>query len=434
MVFFLCVTHTMVKNHKVVLMQNPHVKYLQGSNGSFHLFYHEHGVIFLRSYVNNAWTMPIVLAETASPMFSLSEYESTGYILYTTMDGNLFLATSTDFVNWEHKSMMRGSQNPSKTKFFMMPTENAFHIIYHMPTESTGIDSLVYTVFQNGRWEKPYQIDRFLANANNPFFARRLDQEHVILYYRTGRNVWSAREMLLSPYTMGSLTPLFQTPTPCTDLSIVNDNERIHLLYVVKGMFRTQLVYQYKHTLAVSTPRIIWEGPSCENCLAYFEHGNLILIWTVNAQPYRCLSENNGALFGSIEKFTTTFPGQCVKGECIGTQNEAINASEFFGDAAKGYLPSFLPAQISRPSDAPSARDISPADPNKASAALKESHQQQLQELTQLLSQRSDEISTVNAHWKSQIGRLEAQLQAALEENQRLQKTQPFQSPVSRED
>ena len=115
---------------------------------------------------------------------------------------------------------------PTAQGFSLLPTKEAFHIIYHLPTEATGVDSLVYSVFRNGQWEKPYQIDRFLPLKQTPFLARRLSDAHIILYYRTGRNVLSAREMLLTPYTIGSVTPLIQTPTPCTDLSIINDTRK----------------------------------------------------------------------------------------------------------------------------------------------------------------------------------------------------------------
>ena len=263
-------------------MQNPYVKYLKTKNGYFYLFYYEHGNIFCRSFSHDGWTVPQKIAEKASPVFSVCQYEAITYLLYSGGEGQLYLASSADFASWEHRPLRNGISPTDRTRFFLLPTKEAFHIIYHLPTEATGVDSLVYSVFRNGQWEKPYQIDRFLPLKQTPFLARRLSDAHIILYYRTGRNVLSAREMLLTPYTIGSVTPLIQTPTPCTDLSIINDTERIHILYFVRNMFRTQVVYQYKHTVAISTPRILWEDTNCENCLAYQENGRLILMWTAN--------------------------------------------------------------------------------------------------------------------------------------------------------
>lgn len=59
--------------------------------------------------------------------------------------------------------------------------------------------------------------------------------------------------MLLS-HTLGTLTPLVQAQTNFIDISIVNDMERIHTLYIIRNMFRTQVLYQYKQTTAISTP------------------------------------------------------------------------------------------------------------------------------------------------------------------------------------
>lgn len=403
-------------------MQNPHVKYLKTKNGFFYLFYAEQGNIFCRSFSHDGWTVPQKIAERTAPVFSLCQYEDVTYLLYSSGEGQLFLASSGDLSHWEHRPMMSGTQNTERTKFFLLPDRDAFHIIYHLPTESTGVDSLVYSVFREGKWEKPYQIDRFLPMQKTPFLARRLSREHIILYYRTGRNVLSAREMLLTPYTMGSVTSLLQTPAPYTDVSIVNDNEKIHILYIVRGMFRTQVVYQYKHTSAISTPRILWEDANCDNCLAFLEQGKVVLMWTVGGQPLRCVSENGGASFGPVERYMEKFPAYCLKGELLGAQEDALNASECYGNAQHGFLPAVFaptpqPAPVAEPTPSMPRPDYS-----KAYAALQDAHKKELEDLSALLAQRSDEVAAVNARWKAQTERLEAELAALRQENERLRK------------
>ena len=321
--------------------------------------------------------------------------------------------------------MRNGSYPTEHTKFFLLPTQEAFHIIYHLPTEATGIDSLVYSVFRNGQWEKPYQIDRFMPMKQTPFLARRLGDAHIILYYRTGRNILSAREMLLSPYTIGSVTPLVQTPTPCTDLSVINDSEKIHMLYIVRNLFRTQVVYQYKHTAAISTPRILWEDANCENCLAYQENGRLILMWTVNGQPLRCISENGGTSFGTVERYVEKFPAHCIKGELLGATEKDLNAAECYGNGQHGYIPVvFTPSPLPEP---PKAAEQVETEYSKAYTALQASHKKQLEEFSVLLEQRSDEIATVNARWKTQLERMEQEISALRQENERLRQAHPHE-------
>ncbi|MBR4016031.1 MAG: hypothetical protein IKI88_07540 [Anaerotignum sp.] len=411
-------------------MQNPHVKYLKTKNGYFYLFYYEQGNIFCRCYAANGWTAPQRIAEKTFPVFSLCQYQDTVYLLYSGDGGQLYLASSVDFSQWEHRPMMTGTHHTGQTKFFILPTEDAFHVVYHLPTESTGVDSLVYTSFREGQWEKPYQIDRFLPMHQTPFFARRLSREHVIFYYRTGRNVISAREMLLTPYTMGSVTPLIQTPSPCIDVSIVNDSEKIHMLYIVRSLFRTQVVYQYKHTAAISTPRILWEDGNCDNCVIYLENGNVVAMWTVNGQPMRCISQNGGSNFGPAERYTNPFPAYCTKGELLGAEDMALNSTELYGDAQHGFLPALFPlaAQPAPAKEEPRQNPL--PDYEKAFASLQESHKQQMEELSLLLAQRSDEISTVNARWKAQMEQMENQMAALRRENEQLKTNQSNISPA----
>ena len=399
-------------------MQNPHVKYLKTKKGSFYLFYHEQGDIFCRSYSEKGWTLPQKIAEKTASVFSLCQYDETAYLLYSSGEGQLYLASSQDLSSWEHRPMLSGTQSTGNTKFFLLPIENSFHVIYHQPTESTGVDSLVYTSFRKGQWEKPYQIDRFIPMQKTPFLARRLSREHIILYYRTGRNVLSAREMLLEPYTMGSVTPLIQTPSPCTDLSIVNDSEKIHLLYIVRGMFRTQVVYQYKHTSAISTPRIIWEDNNCDNCMVYLQEDNVILMWTVNGQPLRCICKNGA--FSPVERFTGKFPARCMKAELIGAKYEDFNSMECYGDMQNGFLPTVYPLPALSAPQKQQRQPIPQPDHSQAYTALQESHKQQMEELSALLTQRSDEIAAVNARWKAQTEKLEAELSALRKENEQL--------------
>ena len=387
-----------------------------------HISPYEHGNIFCRSFSHDGWTVPQKIAEKASPVFSVCQYEAITYLLYSGGEGQLYLASSADFASWEQRPLRNGTSPTDRTRFFLLPSKEAFHIIYHLPTEATGVDSLVYSVFRNGQWEKPYQIDRFLPLKQTPFLARRLSDAHIILYYRTGRNVLSAREMLLTPYTIGSVTPLIQTPTPCTDLSILNDTERIHILYIVRNMFRTQVVYQYKHTIAISTPRILWEDTNCENCLAYQENGRLILMWTANGQPFRCISENGGASFGAVERYMEKFPAYCIKGELLGANDAALNAAECYGNGQHGFLPAvFAPSPL--PEAPKAAKQAEEDDYSKAYTALQASHKKQIEEFSVLLEQRSDEIAAVNARWKTQLEKMEQELSALRMENAQLRQS-----------
>ncbi|WP_317856231.1 hypothetical protein [Chakrabartyella piscis] len=414
-------------------MQNPQIKYVRGSNGLLFIFYLENQSIYMELCYGKQPIPRQMVGENVVQLFSLCQYQDMVYLLYATNEGTLILASSKDFTNWKYRVIMEEVPHGGRTKFFMVPMEDAFHIVYHMPTESTGVHSLVYTVFRGGEWEKPYQIDRFLYGEQVPFFARRLGREHIVLYYRTARTTWSAREMLLSPYTIGSLTPLIQTPTPCTDISVVNDEERIHVLYIVRNLFRTQVVYQYKQRLSISTPKVIWEDTNCDNCSVVIAGEKVILMWTVNQQPMRCISENNGTNFGLVERYTGDFPTRCFKGELITSLQTQIEETEIYGDYQRRTTPylHFPEEQLYKKGDmrqnstfTEKELDVTPKHQEETlhkeeqqMMQMKESHKKEMEALSTVLSQRNDEIAEVNARWQNQVTRMEQEIQKLRQEN-----------------
>ncbi len=420
-------------------MQNPQIKYVRGNNGLLFVFYLENQTIYMELCHGKQPIPRKAVGENVAQMFSLCQYQEMVYLLFATNDGSLMLASTKDFSNWKHRVIMEDVPYGGRTKFFMIPMEDAFHVVYHMPTESTGVHSLVYTVFREGVWEKPYQIDRFLYGEQVPFFARRLSREHIVLYYRTARNTWSAREMLLSPYTMGSLTPLIQTPTPCMDLSVVNDDERIHVLYVVRNLFRTQVVYQYKQRLAISTPKVIWEDANCDNCSVVISGEKVILMWTVNQQPMRCVSDNQGTTFGLVERYTGDFPERCFKGELITKIGGKLQETEIYGDYQRRTQP-FLHLKEERNNQqgddlktkvfseevelSPKVKNEKPQVDQQKLMQLHAYHKKEVEAMSNLLAQRNDEIAEVNARWQKQVTYLEGELEKLRVENQELKQKQ----------
>ena len=237
-------------------MQIPYVKYLKTKNQDTLLVYFERNTLFFKIGTQSGWSHPQIIADQVNPAFALSQYNGEVFLLYSTRLGELYLMKTKDFAQWDRKQISIEKRDLSQTKFFMIPDQNALHLFYHLPTETTGVHALIYTVFRNGKWEKPCQIDRFLPFGQTPFLTGKRHQRHILLYYRTARNIVTVREMLLSPSTIGSMYPVIQTPYPCSDLSIIQDRERIHLLYIVKGLFRSQVIYQYKQSTSISAPRI----------------------------------------------------------------------------------------------------------------------------------------------------------------------------------
>ncbi|NLK36680.1 MAG: coiled-coil domain-containing protein 22 [Epulopiscium sp.] len=422
-------------------MQAAHVKYLKLNQHGLCILYHELTTLYYKVSVQGGWSYPKTLASNVSSTFSIAEHQNFAYVLYSTLDGNIVLAKTSDFSHWDYRQLISGRKDLIRTKFFILPEEDKFHMIYHLPTELTCIHSLVYAVSENGQWNTPYKIDRFMPFQNVSFFARKVRENHIILYYRTARNVISAREMLLSPYTIGSVNPIIQTPYPCIDLSILNNSERIHLLYIVKSMFRCQVVYQYKEATSISTPRVLWEGSNCENCMVYQQDDKLHFMWIGNGQPYHCCSTDNGGSFQAVEKYTAAFPRRCTKGEFISAEKSPLfDASELYGDIDSNFQPLQFFEKEQPPIPTFPMQDVAlSAFPNISASedyhnpsiyprngsqfkTTTESQQEQIDELSRLLAQRSEEIGSINAKWRETVAQLEKALAAEKAKNSQLSK------------
>ncbi len=422
-------------------MQIPNVKYLQTETGQYACFYQENRTIFYRTSTETGWSTPISAATHVLPMFSLCQYDRHTYLLYTTEAGELVLSASADLSHWTPRTLYHNA-GTSPVKYFMIPQKDAFHVIYHTPAEQNGVQNLMYSVFRQGQWQTPYCIDCFLPLQQEIFRARRLGNDHIILYYRSGRNTICAREMLLSPFTIGSAAPLIQTGLPCVDFSILHDAEKMHILYVVRNMFRTQVLYRFKQSTAISNPRLLWEGSNCNSCLLHADAKRLTLFWTASGQTFRCVSENNGYLFGPIEQCTMPLPPYSIKGELISAGNFFGNAAELFGDRERGFLPATLPVvpdtsgqsatpPVQTPQTPPIGKDAfssasAPSGETKNFSSFSPSANQtnqsaDIQELTTLLAQRSEEISELNGKWQQRAQSLEDTVAHLQEENKILQ-------------
>ena len=102
-------------------MQNPHVKYLK-TNHAFYLFYYEQGSILCRHHTAEGWTAPKKVAERTAPIFSLCQYREKAHLLYSNIDGQLYMASSADLDQWEHSPMSEELRSNGNTKFFLLPT------------------------------------------------------------------------------------------------------------------------------------------------------------------------------------------------------------------------------------------------------------------------------------------------------------------------
>lgn len=383
-------------------MQTPFTKFLQTKSGVCAVFQQENGNIFCRILQGNEPGNSILLAEKTRPYFSLCRYQDYTYLLFVTQNGELTLSASADLCHWEPRILQQQS-SLGTGNYFMIPQQDAFHLIYHKPIYPNGIHALLYAVFRQGTWQKPYCLDHFLPMPNIAFQAKRLKENHVILYYPSGKTAFSARELLLSPFTVGSLSPLIQTSSPAIDVSICESRDRIHILYLVRNLFRTQVLYRYRQTTAISRPRLIWEGIGCDTCMIFQSNHQLSLLWTAGGETFRCVSENDGHTFGPVESLTEFLPFPTRKGELVSDSSFAVT-SETLGSEHGFFLPS-------------SAAENRQISENTLHAAEESSNQINA---SQSMDAYSQKLFAVNEAWQKKVTALESEMENLKQENETL--------------
>lgn len=321
-------------------MENPYIKYLKTDSGNTYIYYTENGNLIMYEYKPLHSCPYEVIATNVVGRFSLSHYDGTTYITYYKNDGNLYVCTTKDNIQFTHTICMVNPHNFGKGKVFLIPMENTCYMVYNTPTEISNIENLVYSEYVDGVWQSPINIDRLISNGNQNYYARRLSLDHIVFYYKTSKNLWNSKELLISSNTQGKRNTLFQSNSPCIDISIVNTSEKIHMLYITRNMFRTQVVYQYKHTNAISPPRILWEGNYCQHCLAFLEGSKLTLMWRINQVFMECVSYDEGVTFSPVSRYSGLYPSKCEKGEYVASGGiSEFNSTGFYADSIRGNLP-----------------------------------------------------------------------------------------------
>ena len=392
-------------------MQVSYVKYVKRQEGEVFLFYYEEGTIYCRVWKNEKWSSKTSVVVGALENFAVTQTEKELYLLYLTQEKNLVLAKTEDGENWKEKVLMQDGEAFLQTKFFMVAWKNSFYLIYHQPVENAMVHNLYCVGFENGKWGSLQLIDQCLPMQGNPYISLRIGDGHFMLYYRTQRNVICAREILLSPFTVGSVVPVIQTPNPCTELSLLQDSQKVHQLYIVKGLMRCQVVYQYKQAAAISTPRVIWQDGNCEKCIIYRTKGRLYLMWSANGYTYRCFSQDNGGHFYPVERMILPMPKGCIKGEfLLPLESDSFFATEAIADPKKGFemyyfLQQFVKKQEKivvmekekeKEVEKVLERDISSENELK----------NEIEEMRNILEERQEVLIQSNASWKKRVGEI----------------------------
>lgn len=418
-------------------MQTQSMKLLRTRTNQLLFFFYSNGNILLKKGTAQAFSSPEMIIEDVSPNFSVClSSEDIPYILCSSNTGSIYFCRE-NHGKWDKKMLMESSIfHQASIKFYLFLERNQIHFIYSMPSEDGKQNYIMSLVCEDGKWGNPHKIDSFLPLRQSNFLIHEIEENHIVLYYKTKENGISSREMLLSPITLGTLNPIIQAGYPMLDFSFLTTRDKIHFISIIKGTFSSQLIYRNKYQAQFSSPIVLCEGQRMEHCLIFSLKNRIWIFWMNNGQMFYVTSDNEGRQFSTPAKYQGNISKKLVKAEYRSKINSELLCNEVFVDSETQNEILILPEiylefygkynkkQYTEKKTAKEDQENIEKLKNKlfqTEAALKEANNQIMQ-LTKDLSLRSNEISSVNVQWRGQWNTMKEELKKTEEKWKESQK------------
>ncbi len=291
-------------------------------------YYSKEREIICRTYENNKWGRGIRVLSNTRPNFTVTiGKESMIYLFCQENIGDIVLCTGKDD-EWKSKVILKNQSNKIyPIQLYPIITDDGICLTYNVPVPDDNKSN--YIVFQkldaNGQWSQASRIDKFVSMQDDLYKVQSISNEHMILFYqtRTPENNLGYRE--INPYMQGDYNIFHSTAYNIIDSSFLTTNNTIHVLYIVKSMFSTQLLYRKKESKQFSNPITIWEGQKINNCLIFFANDKLYATYTHNGQLFYCISENKGISFSRPARYKNKFCLNPVKSTYISETPQSEN-------------------------------------------------------------------------------------------------------------
>lgn len=421
-------------------------------NSLFVFFGNEYGINCSR-YENQSWLEPELIIPNVHSQFSVSvSANDVIYILCRDKNNKIFICRKNEADSWESKPLIENKYNFTP-KFYLSTNKSSMSLIYNTPTDDPKINYINYTSLAKGNWEKLVKIDAILPFDESPYIINTIEDNHIIIFCRTDENMVNCREVLLSPFTLGTLNTVARTNSfPILDFSSLVTEEKIHMVFLIKTRFSYQLVYKSKIETQISQPIVLWEGQKADSCSIFSCDRKIHIVWTNGNQCFSISSDNDCESFSRAQKIPYQLIGTPVKVEYINAntnEKNIFNASELYIDSEnknsiqivnlfdKHFYPenkdalNLAAASSMEYNNSLSLKENIEILKNKIiqyETTLSESNNQ-LTELAKTLSEKNKETNILNLRWtdkcknlEQELGKLNEELLSEKEKRQKLEK------------
>jgi hypothetical protein len=291
-------------------------------------FYYINGKgISFKEFINNKWSKEQSLLLTGSDNFTVSiDVEGFIYLVCQDSVGDLSISNNKNG-SWESRVILK-NQAASIYKISMQPifTQTGMSLIYNIPSQDDkGHNLVLQSLNDSGVWSPAARIDKFYATHGKMYQLQMLNSSHGILFYQTRgtENILGYRE--ITPDKFGNFYSFYKSSYQVLDSSFLTTASTIHVLFIVKTMFSSQLLYKKKDNNEFSTSTVIWDAPRMDNCHLFFSNDNLYISYVNNGHLYMCMSEDKGNTFSKPIKYRKKFCLHPVKANYISETSQREN-------------------------------------------------------------------------------------------------------------
>jgi len=368
-----------------------------------------------RVYLKGRWQAEKVIAKDCRENFTIHLEDDNLYLFCQDSDGDIISVTinaSNDSI--VHKVMLK-NQSGQVSDVFLHPivSEEGLSIIYSAidPDDKSNC-IMMRNNHNNGEWSHASQIDKCKPGD---FEVQRISGKHMLLFYqkRTPDNVLGYKEV--TPDKQGNFNAYYTTNHVVSDNSCLTTDNTIHVIFVVKGMFSSQLIYRRNVTGEFSAPLLICEAKNIDRCLLFFVENTLYITFLTSGNLFICKSKDKGETFSKPARYLNKYCQNPEKAYYISQLEQSESSMylrQIYVDPSSAWDVQLIPELFedffplfTEVTDNNEPNDLNPGQADdlerlKNQIAQLQKHtfekDMQIMELTQKLNERNDELADVN--------------------------------------
>ncbi len=272
--------------------------FLRDREKALFCFYISEDGLVRRSYEKNEWGEPRLLCGGIRGEFSVNlSHDRKIYIFCQDENGDLRLVTNKDNKFTNQVILKSQSSITNRIKFNALICKEGFNLLYNVPMPNDQEFLMSQKMNPDGGWDTPTRLDRIVNFPNQIFHVQNTSPEHMLVFYQTKNPDYSLCYREITREKIGRSIEFHRQNNPITDFSALTTRDSVHVLYITKGLFSSQLVYRRKDD-EFTPPMILWEGQRLENCLLMIIKHRLYAFFMNNGSLLYCLAD------GKLERFS----------------------------------------------------------------------------------------------------------------------------------